>query len=654
MSDDRPPLRHADVLACRAIGNVALSPDGDRVAYVVADPPRPGAAPATTLVVAATGDGREQRVGTDDGIHDLPTWSPDGRRLAFAADHDGSGLLRLLLREPDATVRPVGEVAGSVEQLRWSADGRAILVLAADPGSDRAGARGGTAIGSSADGTGPLVRRPGERWRRLHLVDVESGRTRVVGPPGLNVWELDWPGSGPVAAVVSGDPSESGWYDASVVAIDLVDGAVRSVHRPRRQVQSPAIDGDGRIAFVEGLASDRTEVQGVVTVVVPDGDGSRVRRLGIEATSVAWLADGRLLFAAQDGIGAVCGAVDRDGGVDRWWRGTATIGRADAACASASRDGRLVAAALQAPDLPPEVALLEPAAREAGWRTLTSCNAGLRERRTPPAERVAWTASDGLELEGILVRPVDHGDAPLPLVVAVHGGPTNTWTASFSPARLHLGVALLDAGYALLLPNVRGSSGRGQAFAERNVGDMGGGDLGDVLAAIDALVERGLVDRDRVGITGVSYGGFLSAWAPTQCDAFAAAVPVACVSDWLSFHHTTNIPRFDELLLGTDPVAGAAEYRHRSPVAHARRCRTPTLLLHGADDRCTPPTQAQEQFQALAEAGCETELVLYPGAGHGWSDHGQLVDSAARTVAWFDRHLACGPRTTVADGACDG
>jgi dipeptidyl aminopeptidase/acylaminoacyl peptidase len=186
---------------------------------------------------------------------------------------------------------------------------------------------------------------------------------------------------------------------------------------------------------------------------------------------------------------------------------------------------------------------------------------------------------------------------------------------------------------------VRGSVGWGPEFAEANLGDMGGGDLQDILTGIDALVREGLVDDGRVAITGGSYGGFMSCWAVTQTDRFAAALPMAVVTDWVSFHFTTNIGQFDRLYLQADPSDPEGEYTRRSPVYHAQNCTTPTLILHGEDDLCTPLAQAVEFYNALVEAGCETELVVFPREGHGWTERGHQNDGWYRMRDWLARYV---------------
>jgi len=288
----------------------------------------------------------------------------------------------------------------------------------------------------------------------------------------------------------------------------------------------------------------------------------------------------------------------------------------------------------ESPDRAPEVVEFD----DGHWRALSELNGAIPDPNSAGTwEARTWEAADGLEIEGLLLVPHE-GEAPYPLIVCVHGGPTGAWSWNFLPAGSP-GPLLAQEGYAVLLPNPRGSAGRGQDFARANLGDMGGGDLEDILAGVDALVEEGLVDTERVGVYGGSYGGFMSAWAVTQTDRFKASIPLAAVTDWRSFHHTTNIGRFDALFLDADPFEVGGEYDARSPVVQAKNCKTPTLMVHGEEDLCVPVSQAQEMYQALIEAGCETELVLYPREGHGYLEREHQLDLWERMRDWFARHL---------------
>jgi dipeptidyl aminopeptidase/acylaminoacyl peptidase len=258
--------------------------------------------------------------------------------------------------------------------------------------------------------------------------------------------------------------------------------------------------------------------------------------------------------------------------------------------------------------------------------------------------RVRWTADDGPPLEGFLVTPpLSVAAPPYALVVDIHGGPVWTWHDQWK-MRGETGPLLASRGYAVLYVNQRGGTGKGQEFGRSIAGDMLGADTGDFLTAVDQLVEDGLVDRARVGVTGTSYGGCMALWLVARHTRFAAAVPVSGVSDWVSFHHTTTIPEFDLLFLPGGPLEPSGEYVRRSPLVHAAEVRTPVLLVAGEQDRDVPPSQSKEMHCALAARGAVSELVVYPEEGHIVGDFPAVVDVVARTVAWFERHMPAGGR----------
>jgi dipeptidyl aminopeptidase/acylaminoacyl peptidase len=250
-------------------------------------------------------------------------------------------------------------------------------------------------------------------------------------------------------------------------------------------------------------------------------------------------------------------------------------------------------------------------------------------------ERVRWTADDGLEIEGLLYKPAK-AQAPYATVLYVHGGPVGR-EFSKAPGRNRFVTLLLDRGYAVLVPNVRGSSGRGQEYAERVYGDMGGAETTDHLAGLGSLIERGITDPTRVGVMGGSHGGFMTTWLVTQApERFAAAVAISPVTDWRSQHFTTNIAYFDTLFVAPmdDPRREA-----RSPILHADKTRTPTFLTAGDVDRCTPPGQALEFHQALLERGVPTACAIYPGEGHGVRKYPAVLDWLTRIAAWFEEWM---------------
>jgi dipeptidyl aminopeptidase/acylaminoacyl peptidase len=357
----------------------------------------------------------------------------------------------------------------------------------------------------------------------------------------------------------------------------------------------------------------------------------------LHATWIEFADEDTLWVAGWRGAGSFAGqlSLDGSGSYEELAGGDLTLGPRYSPALAVSADGSRAAAAYESADEPPEVVLWEDGER----RTLTGLNAEVAPRLANLDWRAyRWSSSDGLEIEGLLALPRGAGNGPLPLVVFVHGGPTGCWPWTFAPG-YGLVQLLAAAGYATLLPNVRGSVGWGPEFAEANLGDMGGGDFQDILTGIDALVRDGIVDDARVAITGGSYGGFMACWAVTQTDRFAASLPMAVVTDWVSFHSTTNIGQFDRLYLQADPYDAQGDYTRRSPVYHAHKSKTPTLIFHGEDDLCTPLSQAVEFHNALVAAGCETELVVYPREGHGWTERGHQIDSWNRMRDWLARHV---------------
>jgi dipeptidyl aminopeptidase/acylaminoacyl peptidase len=628
------------LLELREPGQVALSPDGTRICFVVtAAAAERGLPPESRLWLGDLTGGGVEALTDATGSDRLPAWSPDSDLIAFASDraHPGRFSLHLLAAAGRAT-RAVGEIPGTIERIEWAADGSELLVLAADLDADGAGSEGAKRIDS---GTDPWVKRPAEFWRRLYRV-ARDGSTLEVPLAGANVWEFAAAGSGQVAALVSDDPAEDAWYDAEVAVISLADGAIRTVRDPRRQTASVAASPNGnRVAFIEGLSSDRGLVAGIVHVVDLDtGEVSELPAAGEDVTFVGWRDDASLWVAGWRSLGSVCGILTMSDEYEELWGGDAFVGEGFGASFAATADGSLLASVLTAPALPPEVVTLAVEG-EREWVPLTSLNDRLHgDVDSPSFERLAWTAPDGLGIEGLLLLPprFERGAELLPLVVIVHGGPTSQWINEFAPSS-GLAHILTEARYAVLLPNLRGSAGRGDAFVTANLGDLGGGDLSDVVSGVDACVALGVADPARVGVIGQSYGGFMAAWAAVTTDRFAAAVACSCISDWFTYHLTSNVARFDELFLGADAFADPTGlYRQRSPVFNVHHL-TPTLIIHGELDLCTPPGQGLELYRTLVAMGGDAEYVVYPREGHWCVEREHRLDYWARIGNWFDRHL---------------
>ncbi|GAB3600746.1 S9 family peptidase [Microbacterium tumbae] len=651
-------LTPEDLVSLRLVNDPRVSDDGAIRACVVSDPPPRRPASARSDIWVSRGDEPMAPLTAGPGSKGLPRISPGGGFLAYASDADEAGSPRLRVISATPGERSAEErydhVPGFVEDILWSVDESALLVLTLEDDPGNGGVRRYMRHVTEAEkAASVVVRRPSHAWQRLYLVDRATGAVDQVSPDHLSVWEAAWTGSGPVAAIVSETPREDGWFDPQIAMLDLGSKGATVVYDPEYQVQGLALTADGsRLAFAESPQSDRSLLAGQITILDLAGGGVERPVHDGDVTSLRWLRDGRLFWAGVIRSESAFGFAERTASgqwaVDTTWQGRATLGRSYRVSAECSADGGVVVGAYQAHNVPHEFREFrigaDAGAAQGGWVALTRMNEELAGRSSAVESVLRWSAPDGLEIEGLLLLPADRPDGPLPLVVVPHGGPSNVTTSVFASGA-HSGDALLmtQAGCAVLMPNPRGSTGRGRAFTSANIGDLGGGDLRDIEAGVDALVASGLADPARVGIVGLSYGGFMSAWAAVKSDRFVASIPISGITDWLSFHNTSVLQLFGKMFLQGEPYDAAGPYLPHSPVMFVEGCRTATLILHGDLDVGCPIGQALEFYQGLAGAGCETELAIYQGAGHGMTEAGQMVDVSRRIVDWFTRHLALQP-----------
>jgi dipeptidyl aminopeptidase/acylaminoacyl peptidase len=622
------------------------SPDGRLVAFTGTRLEELEGAAQPRICLVDLEDRRIEEVTHGPNSDSMPRWSPDGRRLAFLSDRERKGLSQLYLLDLDriGEARPGPVVDGTVEYLDWSPDGARILLGTIGFGGDRGVAQGSGIVEAEDEDRPswlPVVQSPEDpgRWRRLHVVDLESGDVRPASREGLNVWEAAWCGSDAIAAVVSEDPEESAWFGASVALLDVASGEERVLYRSGRgdrQMGLPAASPSGRhLAVVQALASDRGFLAGDILLIDPEtGEATPTETLRADVTHMTWRNEEHLFFAGGRGLETLAGEIDADSLESReLWAGTESLGSRDPQAAPLGDDAFV--AFLESFERPPELAVFrngKPETVASFAHDGTSYLSEVAGRLEP----VSWSAPDAMDIEGLLATP--EGPGPYPLVAFVHGGPIGRYQDHWSMGYAFTPL-LVSRGYAVFHPNPRGSTGRGQAFAELVVGDMGGGDAGDVLAGIDALVERGMADPERLGVLGGSYGGFMAAWLPTQTDRFAASVSLSPVTDWYSEHWNSNIGRWDREFLRADPSTPGGPYFDRSPVMLASRVRTPMLLTAGLVDRCTPPGQAWEMYRALREHGVPSEIAIYPEEGHGVRTYPGYIDWCARMVGWFERWM---------------
>ncbi len=626
-------------------GDPVPSPDGAEVAFRAERLDRLEGHPVGRICLVGA-DGAGLRTITDGPNDDSePRWSPDGRRLTFRSDRERKGRhgLYVLDRGELGEAGALGSFPGSVEWHRWSPDGDRILVGVAGDAAEQADALGSGTLGGEED-VPPWVPDVessdlGDAERRtIWLIDAASGDARRLSPPHRNFWEADWCGPGSVVAVVSDGAGEDAWYGAGVSIFDATSGDERRLVSSDVQLGWVAGSPSGeRIGVIEAVCSDRMVICGDLRVVdVATGEITAVDLGDVDASLARWLDDDRLLVFGRRGLDSVALEVAAAHvSVRERWVTPESVGELYHPSGAPLGDGFVVLLSSHA--RPPSIVAVDAdgterdvaAPRHAGDDVVLSSVGA----RSP----LRWSAPDGLEIAGLLTTPP--GDGPFPLVLSVHGGPIGTSDDRF-PRLLH--ALLLSRGFAILEPNPRGSAGRGQGFAAAVVGDMGGADVGDVLAGVDAAVEAGHADPDRLVLTGGSYGGFMAAWIPTRDRRFKASVAVSPVTDWWSERFDSSLGAWVGDFLGGQPRDVPQEYTDRSPVLAVEDVTTPVLLTAGRHDRATPVGQAVEFYRALRERGVPTEVVVYPQEGHGVGDLPAVLDLATRTVAWFERFLPGG------------
>ena len=615
----------------RGFEQVAIAPDGTRVAWVEWLPSGnpaiyvgdlSGSGPPRPITAAGTGH--------DEGH---VAWSADGKRMAFLSDAESPGQLQLYVTDFSATPRRLTRLTGFLDEPKWSPDGTTIAILF----TENAPRASGPLMPMTVE-TGVIESKVYEQ--RLTTVDVASGRAQPLSPADMYVYEYEWSPDGrnfvTTAAHGAGDAN---WYVAQLFTLPAAGGDMKSIHKPPLQIAVPKWSPDGKnIAFIGGIMSDEGSVGGDIFIVPATGGEARNVTPGIPASPswLTWLAADRILFGeVVDGMVGAATLEVATGKVKTLWTGPEVVstGAWGVFAISLAGDGKTSAVIRQSFSQPPEIWAGEIGA----WKQLTHNNQGVKAG-WGEARSVHWT-SDGFRVQGWLLLPRDYDSTKrYPMVVSVHGGPAAAnqpdWPESFYNTAV-----LSGEGYFVFYPNPRGSYGQGEAFTRANVKDFGYGDLRDILTGVDQVMKDFSVDNDRVGITGWSYGGFMTMWAVTQTTRFRSAVAGAGLSNWQSYYGLNDIDEWMIPYFGASVYDDPAVYARSSAMNFIKNVKTPTLVLVGDRDGEVPAPQSREFWHALKTLGVPTQLVIYPNEGHLIAQPEHRRDIIRRMVGWFDQHL---------------
>jgi len=629
------PLNAAldQLYATRHVREVAISPDGKQVAWV-----EPGQTLGTTSIMVATlppSSAAPHRVtaATNGGAFAESgiAWSPDSRQLAFISDVAGDPQL-FVSAVSGGPARKLTSLKGFLAQPGWSPDSKQIALLFTENAPRDAGP-----LGPMTPETGVVESKVYEQ--RLAVVEAGGGDVRQISPADMYVYEYDWSPDGRQFAITAAHGAgDANWYVAALYTLSA-GGEMKQVHKPELQIAVPRWSPDGKsIAFIAGLMSDEGSTGGDIYVVSAVGGEARdvTPKLKASPSWLAWTAPSQILFAEDKDGGSALASLEVAGGLVRsLWSGPESIstGAWGAFAVSLANDHQTAALIRQSFSQPPEVW----AGSIAHWEQVTHLNAS-QSPAWGKVESIQWTG-DGGPVQGWLMYPRDYDSGKrYGMVVEVHGGPgaaaTPQWPQPFLATPL-----LSSEGYFVLYPNPRGSFGQGEAFTRANVKDFGYGDFRDILAGVDHAAKNLPIDANRIGITGWSYGGYMTMWAVTQTDRFKAAVAGAGIADYLSYYGENDIDQWMIPFFGASVYDDPAVYAKSSPITYINKVKTPTLVLVGERDGECPAPQSREFWHALRSRQVPTQLVIYRGEGHFIAAPEHQRDIMQRMAAWFEQYL---------------
>ena len=629
---ERRAMTTDDGLDMVQVGGATISPDGSWVLFSKSELNWEENERETTWWRVSAEGGEPYRYIGEEGGGNFQ-FSPDGSKLAFTRSVDDESQLFLLPTTGGEAVQ-LSEHETSIGSYAWSEDGSKIFFVATEPRTEEEEKAREAGYDAIFVDEGPNGQQDGN-WNNLWLIEVESGEEERLTDSDHRI------GSFSVAPnadrIVFTSRSENRRNQQNLTEIRLLEietGAIRQLTDNNAPEGRLSWAPDGRLfaytARTDGeweLLLDKIWVMdhetGVRRIVSGAFDGN--------VGNFVWTPDAsEILFSGLHGTNNNLYRIDLGSGAVE--KVTSSVG--SLAPSSFSRDRMRMAYVLQDFDTPADI-----------WFGLTDGTGTVRLTDANPtiAEEIAlgwgevirWESKDGTEIEGILMLPAEYQSGALPLLLHIHGGPAGVFRNSFSSSN-HVWAGL---GYAQLFPNVRGSSGYDDDLLRGNLRDIGGGDYEDLMTGVDEVIARGIADASKLGLRGWSYGGILGGWTVTQTDRFRGASVGAMVSDWTSeygpgFNHDVRL-----WYIGGTPWDNADEWRERSALTHIANVTTPTLVLHGINDRTDTESQSMMFFQALKDQGKVTRYIRFPREPHGFREPRHQRTRDVEEIRWIQKYV---------------
>ncbi len=642
-----------DLMRVRSLSEVRISPDGKRVAYVVSTPTFETASHEAVLYVVSSAGGTPLRLTYSTRIFNQPIpqpslqWSPDGSLVSFVGfvgDTPQVMAMAIAGGEPF----PITSVKEGVATYAWSPDGKRIAFLAPDAAPPEEAQR-------KKDKSYYIQVDRNDRPPRLWVQDVPGGTPKVISPPGQVIVDCSWaPDGKSIIYSAAKVPGFDAQYKSSIYLISANGGEPRTMLQRPGMNRAPHYSPDGQfIAFISAGGQDGMIGAKDLYVMTADGRPDSIRRLTDQAwmSQFDWAPDSRSIFYITNEQTNGTGQHMFEQPILRVAIGGGkpeliTPGAVAAFSPSLSKDGtRLAYKAVGPRDAGDVYAVTVPGGRPT---RLVEINPELHNLELGELKPVSWKSFDGAEIWGLLLTPPGYKPGTrIPLVVYCHGGPIGGFTYGLFPQFMHIPgqvdpypvEAMASAGMAILFPMPRGGSGYGVEGFRAILKSWGEVDYKDIMAGVDAMVQRGIADPDRLGVMGGSYGGYMTNWIVTQTNRFKAASSACSLSDLPQMYFLSDAGDFMVEYFGLPWEATESLVQH-SPITHVRNVSTPLLIQHGEFDFRVPVGQAREFYRALKALNKTVELDIYPRGGHVNFEPPLEREYWRRNLQWFTRWLS--------------
>ena len=618
-TSEKVRLTPEQAISARKINDLHSSPDGARLAFTVSEPAK-GTEHHSHIWIYFPASGETRQYTNSGKTESNPRWSPDGKKLAFLSEKDDYKQI-VTMPTDGGEALPFTQGKRSIDKFEWSPNGKWIAFLAKDPKTEEEEKKE-----KDKDDARSIDR--DDKRTHLWLADAVSGKTQKLGDTPWEFIELQWfPGSDQLLVVATDHP-ESDQETNRIFTVNVPDGKMQQLAAPPGPFNAVRVSPNGQQISYVGNRVDGPAPHDLYVQPVLGGTAANLTSKAVDRPVEAyeWRSDNQLLALARNGFRSQFYVVDASGHAE-----ALAVPDMSVNAFSLSTGGAMFLVG-ETTTRPQELMQWDG---KSAPQSVSHFNDSFAKVAVFAPEFVRYKSFDGREIEAALLKPASYGGKlKLPAVLVIHGGPTGNWEDAFEA----WGQLLVSAGYAVLYPNVRGSTGYGYDFMVLNRADWGGGDFKDVMAGADYLVGRGIADPNRLGIAGWSYGGYMAEWAITQTPRFKAAVSGAGMSDLAQEYGTEEHPSYDEWFYGL-PFEKPEGFRKSSPINYIRNAHTPTLILQGEADTVDPLGQSQQLYRALKRYGVPTELVVYPREGHPIREEKHELDRLNRIVAWFGKYL---------------